>query len=89
MTVRDMKWHIIGPGDSPLCWGDKALEFNTEEDARDFLASVIAEEQPEDGFYECAIVKEGVLYYDGGYLNVTNCRIGWDDENCEIILVNK
>ena len=86
---RPMKWHIYGPEAHPLCWDDQALEFDTEEDARDFLASAIAHSEHGEEFYSEAIVREGILYYDGGYLDATNFRVEWDGDNCETILVMK
>lgn len=88
MAIRPMKWHIFGPEHEPLCWDGEALEFDTETDAREFLASAIAEDSEPD-FYQEAVVAEYILYYDGGYLNATNYRVGYDDENCELILVMK
>ena len=61
----------------------------TCEDARDFLASAIAHSEHSKEFYSEAIVKEGILYYDGGYLDATNFRVEWDGDNCETILVMK
>ena len=44
MAIRPMKWHIFGPEHEPLCWDGEALEFDTETDAKEFLASAIAED---------------------------------------------
>lgn len=88
MSIRPMKWHIFGPDSEPLCWDDQALEFDTEQDAKEFLASAIAAEDDRE-FYSMAIVAERILYYDGGHLNATNYRVDYDSENCELILVSK
>ena len=71
--VRDMKFHIYNMEHEPLCWGDKALEFDFAEDAHDFLRDV--DEDLLDGI----VVVQDILYYDGGYINATDLRIR-DDE---------
>lgn len=62
--MRTMKWHIFNRSeeDRPLCWGDKCIEFDTKETAEKFVKSL-----------ECAqaYVKECIMYYDGGYVNLT------------------
>mgnify|MGYP007057699883 FL=1 len=79
---RDMKWHIYNMEHEPLCWGDKALEFDFAEDAHDFLRDV-----DELMILEGAIVVQDILFYDGGYINATDLRIQFDDETGEEILV--
>lgn len=71
--IRDMKFHIYNIEHEPLCWGDKALEFDFAEDAHDFLRDV--DEDLLDGI----VVVQDILYYDGGYINATDLRIR-DDE---------
>lgn len=79
---RDMKWHIYNMEHEPLCWDDKALEFDFAEDAHDFLRDV-----DELMILEGAIVVQDILFYDGGYINATDLRIQFDDETGEEILV--
>ena len=79
---RDMKWHIYNMEHEPLCWDDKALEFDYAEDAHDFLRDV-----DELMILEGAIVVQDILFYDGGYINATDLRIQFDDETGEEILV--
>ena len=79
---RDMKWHIYNMEHEPLCWDDKALEFDFAEDAHDFLREV-----DELMILEGAIVVQDILFYDGGYINATDLRIQFDDETGEEILV--
>ena len=79
---RDMKWHIYNMEHEPLCWNDKALEFDFAEDAHDFLREV-----DELMILEGAIVVQDILFYDGGYINATDLRIQFDDETGEEILV--
>jgi hypothetical protein len=67
--VRDMKFHIYNTEHEPLCWNDNALEFDSAEDACDFLRDV-----DEDLIEDCVVVQD-ILYYDGGYINATNLRI--------------
>ena len=79
---RDMKWHIYNMEHEPLCWDNKALEFDFAEDAHDFLRDV-----DELMILEGAIVVQDILFYDGGYINATDLRIQFDDETGEEILV--
>ena len=79
---RDMKWHIYNMEQEPLCWDNKALEFDFAEDAHDFLRDV-----DELMILEDAIVVQDILFYDGGYINATDLRIQFDDETGEEILV--
>ena len=79
---REMKFHIYNMEHEPLCWDDKALEFDFAEDAHDFLRDV-----DELILLEGAIVVQDILYYDGGYINATDLRIQFDDETGEEVLV--
>ena len=72
--VRDLKWHIYNMEHEPLCWDDKALEFDFAEDAHDFLRDV-----DKLMILEGAIVVQDILYYDGGYINATDLRIVNDE----------
>ena len=66
---RDMKFHIYNMEHRPMCWDDKALEFDFAEDAHDFLRDVDKEMAKE------AVVVKDILFYDGGYINATDLRI--------------
>ena len=66
---RDMKFHIYNMEHQPMCWDDKALEFDYAEDAHDFLRDVDREMAEE------AVVVQDILFYDGGYINATDLRI--------------
>ena len=79
--IRDMKFHIYNPDHEPLCWEDKALEFDTLAAANAFLRSVGDEDLLED-----AVIAENILYYDGGYLNATYLRVSEDGE--ELIAIS-
>ena len=72
--VRDMKFHIYNRAHEPLCWDDKALEFDFAEDAHDFMRDIT--EGLNEEYY---VVVQDILYYDGGYINATDLRIV-DDE---------
>ena len=65
--MRTMKRHIFNRSeeDRPLCWGDKCIEFDTKEAAKKFVKSL--------GYAQSvdAYVKECIMYYDGGYVNLT------------------
>ena len=71
--VRDMKFHIYNMEHEPLCWEDKALEFDFAEDAHDFLRDV------DEDLLDNAVVVQDILYYDGGYINATDLRIVNDE----------
>jgi hypothetical protein len=86
---RPMKWHIYGPDHYPLCWDDTALEFDTKEDAKEFLASAISNSEHTEEFYQEAIIEEDILYYDGGYIDATNLRVKWNEDEWEAILAEK
>ena len=89
--IRPMKWHIFNKYDEPLCWDDKAMEFDTKESAERLLHSHV------DYFYDnfegyCQnvglIIKEGILYYDSGYLNCTHKIVKYNEETDEGELVD-
>jgi hypothetical protein len=71
--VRDMKFHIYNMEHEPLCWENKALEFDFAEDAHDFLRDV------DEDLLEGCVVVQGILFYDGGYINATDLRIVNDE----------
>ena len=71
--VRDMKFHIYNMEHEPLCWEDKALEFDFAEDAHDFLRDV------DEDLLDNVVVVQDILYYDGGYINATDLRIVNDE----------
>lgn len=65
--MREMKWHIFNTyDDTPLCWGNRCIEFDTEADARKFYDSMSYAKRIE------AYIKECIMYYDGGYVNLTD-----------------
>lgn len=70
---RDMKWHIYNMEHEPLCWDNKALEFDSPEDAHDFLRDV------DDALLDGVVVVQDILFYDGGYINATDLRIVNDE----------
>jgi hypothetical protein len=78
---RDMKWHIYNTEHEPLCWDNKALEFDSPEDAHDFLRDV------DDALLDGVAVVQDILFYDGGYINATDLRIQEDEETAELMLV--
>lgn len=81
--MREMKWHIYNekfPA-QPLTWDGAALEFDTKEDAERFIVSLpIIEDN--DGAY----ATEGILFYDGGYLNATGKIIEYGTDGEEILV---
>ena len=60
--MRPVKWHIFNKGNEPLCFEDKAIEFDSFEEAESFV--LLFEEDIKEN---SLIIKEGILYYDGGY----------------------
>ena len=83
MALRIMKWHIFNSNGDPLCWDQKAVEFDLEDQARRFLNSHC------DGMdvllddYMKAFgvsIKRGVFYYDGGHLDCSNKIVVYDDD---------
>lgn len=85
--MPDMKWHIY-QDDLPLCWDDKALEFDTEIAAREFLLSAIKNSCFDDTFWVNAELKKDILFYDTGNLNATYLRVAWDNEKEDTVLIN-
>ena len=81
--TRDMKWHIYNMEHEPLCWEDKALEFDTLESANKFLKDVEKVISEDGGILDNAIIVEDILYYDGGYINATGLSVV-DDELVEL-----
>lgn len=68
--MRPMRWHILNEYQQPLCSDeDKALEFICEYDAIKFAELFITGGpfNPEEVDFQIA---EGILYYDGGYLEM-------------------
>lgn len=82
-----MKYHIYETREcvNPLCWDDKALEFDTFKAAVNFLCAIlkIVEDTDEENLYLMATIKQDILYYDGGYLDATNLIVKYDAEECE------
>ncbi len=73
---RDMKFHIYNMEHEPLCWEDKALEFDTFKAALRFLYEVDAINAD---LLANAAINEDILYYDGGYVNATNLTVVNDE----------
>ena len=71
--MREMKWHIIDGDNNPLCWeydgweSERAIEFESEEEAKDFLAMVFLNYL--DFRLNGVRIIESILYYDGGYVS--------------------
>lgn len=62
--MRGMSYNIMNKElNIPLCWDEQALDFETEDAAKEFAeycGIVIGEE---------AEIKPQILFYDGGYIN--------------------
>lgn len=74
MAVRPMTWNIFNKetGDV-LTWEGKAIDFASEESANAFL-------QLNGELVDTAVVKEGILYYDGGYISESDLVHIWQQE---------
>lgn len=74
MAVRPMTWNIFNKetGDV-LTWEGKAIDFVSEESANAFL-------QLNGELVDTAVVKEGILYYDGGYISESDLVHIWQQE---------
>ena len=86
MGIQSLKWHIFNESNEPLCWDDKALEFNTKESAERFLHSHV--DTMYDSYEEYCetfgvTIKECILYYAGGYLNATNKIVVYKEDDWE------
>ena len=80
---RVKKFHIYNMEHEPLCWEDKALEFDTLESANKFLKDVEEFIFEDGGILDNTIIVEDILYYDGGYINATGMSVV-DDELVEL-----
>ena len=88
---RPIKWHIWQSPEKryPLCWDDCALEFDTLESAQEFLASSMSHDYDNaDDFYASVIIDKDVLYYDGGYMDATHKRVGFNPNEGDIYLID-
>ena len=62
----------------PLYWGEKVLEFETEESARAFIDSAIENGEAGEDFFSEVVIKRAIVYNDDGYINATNMRVAND-----------
>lgn len=59
-------WHIYRDNSvdaDPLCWDGAALEFASEEEAWDFLETMITNSYEDKALYQDLVVKQDVLAY--------------------------
>ena len=74
MAVRPMTWNIFNKETgNVLTWEGKAIDFVSEESANAFL-------QLNRELVDTAVVKEGILYYDGGYISESDLVHIWQQE---------
>lgn len=81
--VKEPKWYIFNKEFEPLCWEDKALEFDTYEDAKIYLRSAIKESSHSDDFWDDVQIIECIFYYDDGYIDGTGYIIEWNQNEEE------
>jgi len=81
--IKEKKWHIYHKRTGePLCWDEKALEFDTREDTEVFLYSIILNYLGDvEDFDKNVEIKEDILFYDDGYLNATGFVVERDFDN--------
>lgn len=83
----NLKYHIYNEDGEPLCWDNQAIDFDDYDSAHDFL---LAAEMLTGNVYEPYEIKEDILYYDGGHINLTNYIPKWSEpEGDELILVER
>ena len=64
--MRGIKFNIIqNETDYPLTWEDQMIDFDTEEEAREFAALANIDLSTD------AYIKESIYFYDGGYITGT------------------
>lgn len=74
MAIRDMTWNIFNKETGQvLTWEEKAIDFASEESAKAFLAL-------NGEIVDTAEVKQGILYYDGGYISESDLVHIWQQE---------
>ena len=71
-----MAWHIYNNKEEyqPLCWEVKALSFDTYEDAKFFLDSLLLcfdSTESWESFMSGVVINEDTLYYDYGTIDAT------------------
>lgn len=72
--VRDMTWNIFNKESGQvLTWEGKAIDFASEDSANAFL-------QLNDSIKDSAEVRQGILYYDGGYISESDLVHIWQAE---------
>lgn len=93
--MTEMKFHIFKqlPDEEgvmqeyPMCWDGQAVEFDTEDAAKRFLENCKENSEHDSGFFEDAIIKENILFYDGGHINCENLTVVIDDISGEQLLI--
>lgn len=74
MAVRPMTWNIFNKETGQvLTWEEKAIDFASKESAEAFL-------KLNGELGDTAEVKEGILYYDGGYISESDLVHIWQQE---------
>lgn len=74
MAVRPMTWNIFNKETGDVLTREgKAIDFVSEESANAFL-------QLNGELVDTAVVKEGILYYDGGYISESDLVHIWQQE---------
>lgn len=74
-----MKWHIYNLANEPLCFSDRALEFDTQADAIEFLQS------GKDFDKQTLALRQDILIYSGSVFNATNYR--YENNNTTLVRI--
>ena len=74
----EMKWYIFNQEHCPVCWANSdgdcpACEFDTAEDAQEFLDGILAIPAVRDDF-AMGEIRECIFFYDGGKTNMSGLR---------------
>lgn len=75
MAPRPMKWHIFNEYNEPLCWDQRALEFDEEWQAERFLKTYCEEMGTTYEEYCKAFgvtIQHCIFYYDDGHLDCSH-----------------
>lgn len=95
--MRDMKFHILkeflddATGESKVThmnWGDKAIEFDTRENAQRFLDAIDRNLYEREGCFSGGYVDELIVFSDNGYLNCEYKTVKMDKKTGREMLVN-
>ena len=83
-----LKWRIYNKDHHPLCWGGKAINFDTREQAYRFLESYAKADNIDLDIFCAAtgiIIKKDILFYDGGHINLSGKIVIPKDDDYKLV----